>query len=178
MTFNDIFKKSFLTSFDTGDHSLRFILTALALSCFFAVYIFFVYRLVTRKTFYNKSFNISLAANVVIVAGIILTIQSSIVLSLGMVGALSIIRFRTAIKEPMDLTFLFWSISAGIICGAGLPGIACLVSIIVSGLVVVLDYIPVAKAPMILIVNASDKSAKDEDPAYDLHYRMIAVKLK
>lgn len=161
MTFNDIFKQSFLTSFDTGDLSLRFILTALALSCFFAVYIFFVYRLVTRKTFYNKSFNISLAANVVIVAGIILTIQSSIVLSLGMVGALSIIRFRTAIKEPMDLTFLFWSISAGIICGAGLPGIACLVSIIVSGLVVVLDYIPVAKAPMILIVNASDKSAKD-----------------
>ena len=150
-----------MASFETGDLSPRFIITSLALSCFFAVYIFFVYRLVTRKTFYNNTFNISLAANVIIVTGIILTIQSSIVLSLGMVGALSIVRFRTAIKEPMDLTFLFWSISAGIICGAGLTGIAFAVSLLVSAAIIVLDYIPVAKAPLILIVSASDKAAKD-----------------
>ncbi len=160
-TFNDIFKKSFLASFNTGDLSMDFILLSLASACFFAIYIFFTYRLVTRKTFYNKSFNISLAANTIIVAGIILTIQSSIVLSLGMVGALSIVRFRTAIKEPMDLTFLFWSISAGIICGAGLMGIAFVVTVLTTIAIIVLDYIPVAKTPLILIVNATDKDVRE-----------------
>ena len=162
MTFGEIFKKSFLASFNTGDLSLKFIALSLAATCFFAVYIFFVYRLVTRKTFYNKSFNISLAANTIIVTAIILTIQSSIVLSLGMVGALSIVRFRTAIKEPMDLTFLFWSISVGIICGAGLIGIAFAATILITLAVVVLDYLPVAKVPLILIVSASDKNAKHD----------------
>lgn len=126
------------------------------------MYIFFVYRLITRKTFYNKSFNISLAANTIIVTAIILTIQSSIVLSLGMVGALSIVRFRTAIKEPMDLTFLFWSISVGIICGAGLIGIAFAATILITLVIIALDYIPVAKVPLILIVSASDKNAKKD----------------
>lgn len=73
----------------------------------------------TRKTFYSKNFNTSLAVVAVVTAAIILTVQSNIVISLGMVGALSIVRFRTAIKEPMDLAFMFWSISVGIICGAG-----------------------------------------------------------
>lgn len=162
ITFSEIFKKSFISSFNTGNLSLRFIVLSLAAACFFAVYIFFVYRLITRKTFYSKSFNISLAANTIIVTAIILTIQSSIVLSLGMVGALSIVRFRTAIKEPMDLTFLFWSISVGIICGAGLFGIAFVATILITLVVIALDYIPVAKVPLILIVSASDKNLKKD----------------
>ena len=85
------------------------IVMTLGVTCIVALYIFAVYRLITRKTFYNKNFNISLAALALITAVVILTVQANIVISLGMVGALSIVRFRTAIKDPMDLVFLFWS---------------------------------------------------------------------
>jgi uncharacterized membrane protein YhiD involved in acid resistance len=110
----------------------------------------------TRKTFYSKTFNISLAGIALITSGIILTIQSSLVVSLGMVGALSIIRFRTAVKDPMDLMFLFWSISIGIICGVGLAEIAVVLSIILTLGIFILNVLPVAKAPLLLVVNASD----------------------
>lgn len=162
MSFKDIFKKSFLASVSTADLSIRRIMLTFFITCVFAFFIFIVYRFITRKTFYNKNFNISLAANTVIVAAIIMTIQSSIVVSLGMVGALSIIRFRTAIKDPMDLTFLFWSISIGIICGAGLPGIALAASFILTVIILGLDAVPVAKAPLLLIVNASDRNIRDD----------------
>jgi putative effector of murein hydrolase len=95
-------------------------------------------------------------------AAIILTIQSNIVLSLGMVGALSIVRFRTAIKDPMDLMFLFWSISVGIICGARFYGIAVILSLVLTVGILVLERIPFAKASMILVVNASDPTCEDE----------------
>ena len=90
----------------------------------------------------------------VITALVILTVQSNIVLSLGMVGALSIVRFRTAIKDPMDLVFLFWAISVGIACGAGMLEIAVIGSIILTLLVFILDRLPMAKEAMILVINA------------------------
>ncbi len=117
MSFKDIFKNSFLNGFSSGV-DVKTIIISLAVTTVLALYIFFIYRMVTRKTFYAKTFNLSLIAMAIITAAIILTIQSNIVLSLGMVGALSIIRFRTAIKDPLDLVFLYWSISMGIICGA------------------------------------------------------------
>jgi len=116
---------------------------------------------VTRKTFYSKNFNITLAVITVITAALILTMQSSVVLSLGMVGALSIVRFRTAVKDPMDLAFLFWSISVGIICGAGLAQVAVILSVVITVGILVLDQMPVAKAPMILVVNANDLDAEN-----------------
>ena len=97
----------------------------------------------------------SLAALSLITAAIILAMQSNLVISLGMVGALSIIRFRTAIKDPMDLVFLFWSISIGIICGAGLYEVALVTSVAVTVCILVLDLLPVAKAPVMLVVNSS-----------------------
>lgn len=156
MSVKDIIKKSFLETFSIADINTTDILIVLLMTCILAVYIFFIYRIITRKSFYNKSFNISLAALALITAAVIITIQSSVVVSLGMVGALSIVRFRTAIKDPMDLVFLFWSISVGIICGAGLYEVAILLSIIVTIIIFVLDRIPVAKSPMILVVNSSD----------------------
>ena len=87
--------------------------------------------------------------------------QSSVVLSLGMVGALSIVRFRTAIKEPMDLMFLFWSISVGIICGAGLAQVAVILSVVMTLGILILDRLPVARAPMIFVVNADNFDAED-----------------
>ena len=162
MNFGDIFKKSFLEAISTGDISWKWILFITLITCLFAAYIFFAYRIITRKTFYNKSFNISLAAIAIIVAAIVISIQSSLVVSLGMVGALSIVRFRTAIKDPVDLVFLFWSISIGIICGANLPGIALIESVVLTVVVIVLNRIPVAKAPMILIVNANEKGVREK----------------
>ena len=161
MTFNDIFKQSFLESFNTGDFSLKHIAFIMLITSVLAAYIFLVYRLITKKTFYNKNFNISLAAIAVIVAAIIITIQSSIVISLGMVGALSIVRFRTAIKDPMDLVFLFWAISIGIICGAGLFGIAFISSLVLTVGIIVLEMLPVSRTPLLLIVNANEKEIKE-----------------
>ena len=117
-----------------------------------------------------------MAALALITAGIILTILSSIVVSLGMVGALSIVRFRTAIKDPMDLVFLFWSISVGIICGARLYVIAVILSVFVTLVIFALDKMPVAKAPKILVVNAQNPDAEDAVldivEGYSTYYRV------
>ena len=161
MNFNDIFKKSFLEGFASSEITTVTIVAALGIACLLALYIFFVYRVVTRKTFYSKNFNITLAGITVITAALILTMQSSVVLSLGMVGALSIVRFRTAVKDPMDLMFLFWSISVGIICGAGLAQVAVILSVVITMGILILDRMPVAKAPMILVVNASKLDAEE-----------------
>lgn len=161
MSFKDIFKKSFLEGFATTEITTTTIVAAMAIACALAFYIFLTYRVVTRKTFYSKNFNITLAGITVITAALILTMQSSVVLSLGMVGALSIVRFRTAIKDPIDLMFLFWSISVGIICGAGLAQVAVILSVVLTLGILILDQMPVAKAPMILVVNAEDFSVEE-----------------
>ena len=161
MTFTDIFQKSFLEGFASTDINIYTAIAAMLITAMLALYIFVVYRVLTRKTFYSKSFNISLAGIALITAGIILTIQSSIVVSLGMVGALSIVRFRTAVKDPMDLMFLFWAIAVGIICGVGLAEIAIILSIILTAGILVLNGLPVAKAPLILVINASDLDAEE-----------------
>lgn len=162
MGFKDIFKKSFLEGFTSMDISAGRIMATFAVTCLLACYIFLIYRLMTRKSFYSKGFNVSLAALSVITAAIILAMQSNLVISLGMVGALSIIRFRTAIKDPMDLVFLFWSISVGIICGAGLYEVALLTCLVVTVLILVLENLPVSRAPMMLVVNLSDPDAEEE----------------
>ena len=161
MSFSDIFRKSFLDGFQSADINIYTATTAMLITCLLAFYIFLVYRVLTRKTFYSKSFNISLAGIALITSGIILTIQSSIVVSLGMVGALSIVRFRTAVKDPMDLMFLFWSIAVGIICGVGMAEIAVILSLIMTAGIIVLNGLPVAKAPLILVINASDLDAEE-----------------
>ena len=154
MTFQDVFKRSFLEGWSDASISVQDVVLAIFFSTLLAIYIFFVYRLMTRQTFYSRHFNISLAGVCVITCAIILTIHSSIMVSLGMVGALSIVRFRTAIKDPVDLMFLFWSISIGIICGAGHAEYAVILSVVLSGILFGLDRIPQAKAPMLLVVNA------------------------
>ena len=162
MGFKDVFKKSFLEGFTSMDITTG--------------KIFAIYRLVTRKVFYSKNFNISLAVMSLITSAIILAMQSNLVISLGMVGALSIVRFRTAIKDPMDLAFLFWSISIGIICGAGLYEIALVTSVGVTVFILVLDMLPVGKAPMMLVVNSSEmngeKAVLDVVGKYARYYKV------
>lgn len=161
MSFNDIIKKSFLEGFTT-DLTLENMLQVLVVTSILSLYIFAVYRVASRKEFYSKSFHISLVAMAVITSAIIVTIQSSVVVSLGMVGALSIVRFRTAIKNPMDLVFLFWSISVGIICGAGFYPIAAAVSVALTILILVLELLPVAKAPRILVLNMNNQVTEEQ----------------
>ena len=162
MNFSEIFKKSFIAGFTTADISTKSVLVTLGITCVFALYVFFVYRIVTRKTFYRQSFNVALAMISVIVATIVLAIQSNIVVSLGMVGALSIVRFRTAIKDPMDLMFLFWSIAVGIVVAAGLPGIAFIASALITLGIIFFELLPLSKAPMLLIINANSSSKREE----------------
>lgn len=161
-TFKDIFKNSFLNGWQNQQLSTEGVLVTLLTATGIALYIFFAYRILTRKTFYSKNFNISLACVSIITAAIIITIQSNIVISLGMVGALSIVRFRTAIKNPMDLMFLFWSISVGIICGAGFSIYAICLSLVLTICIVCLNHLPIAKAPMILVISSSKLDSEPE----------------
>ena len=176
MGFKDVFKKSFLEGFTSMDITTGKIAATLIVTALLALYIFAIYRLVTRKVFYSKNFNISLAVMSLITSAIILAMQSNLVISLGMVGALSIVRFRTAIKDPMDLAFLFWSISIGIICGAGLYEIALVTSVGVTVFILVLDMLPVGKAPMMLVVNSSEmngeKAVMDVVGKYARYYKV------
>ncbi len=160
MSFNDIIKNSVLKAFSTPGFSTTNAVISLGICFCVAVYIYFVYRFISRTTFYDKSFNVSMAMISVIVTGIILAMQANLIISLGMVGALSIVRFRTAIKEPLDLLFLFWSISTGIICGAGLYELVILVALVCTMGILFLQVLPIKASPYLVIINAQDKAAE------------------
>ena len=161
MGIQDIIKKSFLSQFNSDISTATVIVTLLA-AALIGTYIFVVYRMTCRKAFYSKSFAISLPVIAMITASIIISIQSSVVISLGMVGALSIVRFRTAVKDPMDLAFLFWTISAGIICGATLFEVAVEASILITVVMMLLHFVPNAKPALLLLVNGRDTKIQEE----------------
>ena len=121
MTFSDIFKSSFLENV-TAVSPLDMVLT-IVLAFGIGVFIFYVYKKTYNGVMYSSSFGVTLIALTMITSQVILAVTSNVVLSLGMVGALSIVRFRTAIKEPLDIAYLFWSIAAGIILAAVFLGI-------------------------------------------------------
>ena len=158
----DLLKKTFMEGYATSSITIGTVLMCIGCTMLIAIYIYFIYKMVNRNSFYNKGFNISLVIIAVITAAIILTIQSNIVVSLGMVGALSIVRFRTAIKDPMDLAFLFWSISAGIICGAGFAGIAVVASLFVTLLIILFSASFKAASTLVLVVNADSHERENE----------------
>lgn len=162
MTFRDVFKNSFLSGYQSALIDAKTIVISLCIAAVLGVYLFFVYKVVTRKTFYNKTFNISLPAMAIITAAIILTIQSNIVLSLGMVGALSIVRFRTAVKDPLDLVFLYWAISVGIISGGGLALIAVVLSLIMTAIIIALQKYPDRKFSKLLLINCVNVESEAE----------------
>lgn len=158
MSIQDVIKKSFLKGFQNTNLTMRDVAILMAVAAVLGIYIFFIYRIMTASTFYSKSFNVSLILMCVITAAIIVAIQSSVIVSLGMVGALSIVRFRTAVKDPLDLIFMFWSISIGIICGAGMVGLALILTVLATVLVLVFYRLPDVRKSMILVINAEDNS--------------------
>ncbi len=162
MSFKDIIKKSVLDGFQNNNITTTQIIITLGITFVIATYIFIIYRFIAKRVFYDKNFNVSMAIISVVTAGIILSMQSNLAISLGMVGALSIVRFRTAIKEPMDLLFLFWSIAVGIVCGSGLFELAIIISIFATIGIVIFQHIPTAKSPYLLIVNANNSEIEEQ----------------
>ena len=138
------------------------VVLSLCFSVLIAVYIFCVYSLIVKKSFYSKEYGITLVGVCMITTVLVITIQFSLLVSLSVGGALSIIRFRTAIKSSLDMMFLFWSIAAGIMCGTGVALYAFILSTVLTIVVFVFVKLPIIKTPMILIVNANSLNNEEE----------------
>lgn len=157
-TFNDIFKSSFLENVTSV--SLLDMLITLVLAFGLGLFIFFVYKKTYSGVMYSSSFGGTLVALCMITAMTILAVTSNVVLSLGMVGALSIVRFRTAIKEPMEIAFLFWSIAAGIVLAAGMIPLAVFGSVAIGVVLLLFLNRKAAANPYIAVISCQDFEAE------------------
>lgn len=156
MTLQDIFKKAFLENVGSVSMVNAFLMTGLALLLGLLIYL--TYQSTFSGVIYSKNFSMSLVAVSMITTVIVITLASNVVLSLGMVGALSIVRFRTAIKEPLDVVYMFWAITTGIVCGAGLYLFAVLATLLIGGLFFVMSRFKDRYTKYVVIINY-DKSA-------------------
>lgn len=162
MSFKDIIKKSVINGLQSNSLSMTNVCLVVGVCIVFGIFIYGIYYLSQKKGFYNKQLGIVLAILPVVTAGIILAMQSNLIVSLGMVGALSIVRFRTAVKEPKDMLFLFWSISTGIILGAMNYVLALVIAIAVTLMIFLLEMLPIGKSAMLLVVNMDKMGDEDE----------------
>ena len=163
MSFSDIFKSSFLENVTAV--SLPDMLLALALSFGVGLFIFLVYKKTYQGVMYSSSFGVTLIALTMITTLVILAVTSNVVLSLGMVGALSIVRFRTAIKEPLDIAFLFWAIAAGIVLAAGLIPLAVFGSVVIGITLLLFANRRSSEAPYIIVVTCQNADAEKQAEA-------------
>ena len=159
-TFDDIFKSSFLEK--SSSFSLIDSLIGMATAFLIGLFIYWVYKKTFNGVIYSHSFNISLMVMTLTTALVIMGISQNVLLSLGMVGALSIVRFRTPIKDPMDLIFLFWSVAAGILSGAGFIPLVVVGSIIIGLVIILFQNKIVVENPYLLVVKFDDESANKE----------------
>lgn len=151
----DVIKSSVYESLGGGTNlSAKSILFLMVIAVLVGLYIYAVYRMSSKSAFYSKDLNVTMAGMPIIVAAIMIAMQSNLLVSLGMVGALSIVRFRNAVKNPLDLLYLFWAISAGIIVGVGLYLLSFILCIVMTILLLALDLVPNAKAPDLLVLRA------------------------
>ena len=158
MTFNDIFKSSFLENM--ASVSILDIAIALVLAFGIGMFIFLVYKKTYQGVMYSSSFGTTLVALTMITTIVILAVTSNVVLSLGMVGALSIVRFRTAIKEPLDIAFLFWAIGAGIILAAGMIPLAVIGSVSIGLILLVFVNQKSHTYPYMVVLNCVNHDAE------------------
>ncbi len=166
MTFNfqDIFKSGFLENVSV--FSVTDMVLALLLSFAAGVFIFFIYKKTYAGIMYSASFGITLIALTMITAVLILGVTSNIVLSLGMVGALSIVRFRTAIKEPVDIAFLFWSIAEGIVIAAGFIPLAVFGGLLIGAMIWIFSGYKSFDRPYILVLHCADEKSEEGAEAF------------
>ena len=164
MTFNDIFKSSFLENV-TAVSPIDMLLTMI-LAFGIGLFIFFVYKKTYQGVMYSSSFGITLVALTMITSLVILAVTSNVVLSLGMVGALSIVRFRTAIKEPLDIAFLFWSIAVGIVLAAGFIPLAVIGSIIIGVILLIFVNKKSSRNPYIAVIVCENRASEEAADNY------------
>ena len=164
MTFSDIFKSSFLTNVTSV--SLLDMVLALVLAFGVGLFVFFIYKKTYSGVMYSSSFGVTLIALTMITTLVILAVTSNVVLSLGMVGALSIVRFRTAIKELMDIAFLFWSIAVGIVLGAGLIPLAVFGSVVIGIILLVFANRKDSSNPYIVVLSCEGNESEKAAAAY------------
>lgn len=160
ITFNDVFKSSFLEK--VGSFSILDMVLAMGLAFIMGLFIYMVYKKTFKGVMYSTSFGASLMAMTMITTFIILAVTSNVVLSLGMVGALSIVRFRSAVKEPIDIAFLFWAISVGIVLGAGLIPLAVFGSLFIGVVLLIFVNKKSNDNPYIVLVNMMGDSTEDK----------------
>lgn len=158
MTWNDFIQN---TDFFTTDLTVMSIAYTLLFSFALGLFIFFIYRFSYKGVMYSKTFNVTLIAISMITSSIILAISSNIILSLGMVGALSIIRFRTAIKDPIDVAYLYWAVGIGIASGAGLLMLALMSSAVIGIILFVFSNISDLKMPCLCVVSYQTEETDD-----------------
>ena len=168
MTFKDIFKSSFLEN--VASVSLLDMGIALALAFCLGLFIFMVYKKTFNGVMYSSTFGITLIAMTMITTIVILAVTSNVVLSLGMVGALSIVRFRTAIKEPLDIAFLFWSIGVGIVLAAGMIPLAVFGSVVVGVTLLVFVNKKSYTHPYILVLSCDGQDSENAAKEYIIPY--------
>ncbi len=177
MTFNDIFKSSFLenvTSISILDMAL-----ALVLAFGVGLFIFFIYKKTYAGVMYSSSFGVTLVALTMITTLVILAVTSNVVLSLGMVGALSIVRFRTAIKEPLDIAFLFWAIAAGIVLAAGLIPLAVFGSLFIGIIILIFANRKDMTNPFIVVLDCDGQKSEEAAVAFlQQHTKRCSIKSK
>ncbi len=159
MTFSNIFKSSFLES--VTEFSPVDVLVGMAFALILGLFIFLVYKKTFSGIMYSTGFAMSLVGLSLVTTLVIMAVTSNVVLSLGMVGALSIVRFRSAIKEPMEIVFLFWALAVGIVIGAGMIPLAVIGSVIIGAILVAFAKKKFGDAPYILIVNCADEKAEE-----------------
>lgn len=177
MTFNDIFKSSFLEN--VSSVSIFDMALALILAFGLGVFIFLIYKKTYMGVLYSSSFGVTLIALTMITTVVILAITSNVVLSLGMVGALSIVRFRTAIKEPLDIAFLFWAIAAGIVLAAGMIPLAVIGSVIIGLVLLVFVNRKSHSNPYIVVLQCENHKSETAAREYlDKTVRCCTVKGK
>lgn len=177
ITFSDIFKSSFLENVTSV--SVLDMVIALALSFCIGLFIFLVYKKTYTGVMYSSSFGVTLVALTMITALVILAVTSNVVLSLGMVGALSIVRFRTAIKEPLDIAFLFWSIAAGIVLAAGMIPLAVIGSVVIGVVLLVFVNRKSHCNPYIVVLQCEDHGSETQARScLESHVQRCVVKSK
>lgn len=177
MSFQDIFKSSFLENMT----SVSFLDMALALILAFGIglFIFLIYKRTFSGVMYSGSFGVTLVALTMITTLVILAVTSNVVLSLGMVGALSIVRFRTAIKEPLDIAFLFWSIAVGIVLAAGLIPLAVFGSVAIGVFLLLFANRKASENPYIVVLQCRNTDAEQKAVSYlSQHTKKMVVKSK
>jgi len=163
-------------SYNKAPVTLEIVIPILVMVTILAIYEFFVYRFVSHRSFYNKSFNLAVTILPYFISTIILCLQSNVVITLGTIGALAIVRFRTAVKDPVDMVYLLWSIHTGITCGCQLYPVAISTSVAVTIILLILENLNFGKKPYVVIIHSKSEVEEKLKKIFSVNCRSFRIK--